>query len=73
MRRNEVVIVHEREELAARELHKLVALLADGSVAAGVDEGQPFNGMREKPQLRLEGFSEPMQLRQPLGNRWGED
>jgi hypothetical protein len=70
MRLNEIVIVDEGDELTAGELHELVSLLADGAVAARIDEGQPFDGMREKPQLRLKGVRESPKAMQPLGDRW---
>ena len=70
---DEIVIVDERHELTAGELHELVALLADGAMAARIDEGQPFDGMREEPQLRLKGIRESPEARQPLGDRWSED
>jgi hypothetical protein len=42
-------------------------------MAAWIDQGEPFDGMRELPQLRLEGIREPPKARQPLGDRWSED
>jgi hypothetical protein len=68
---HEVVIIDEGDELTAGELDEFVALLTDGAVASGIDEGQPFDGVGEKPQLRLEGFRESPKAMQPLGNRWG--
>jgi hypothetical protein len=67
---NEVIVIHEGDELTARELDELIALLADGAVASRVNEGEPFDAVGEKPQLRLEGIREPPKAMQPLGDRW---
>jgi hypothetical protein len=70
---NEIIVVDEGHKLTAGELHKLVTLLADGAVAARIDEGEPFDAVGEKPQLRLEGIRESPEAMQPLGDRWSED
>ena len=60
---NKVVIVHEGHELTAGELDQLVTLLANGATATRIDQGEPFDGMRELPQLRFEGIREPPKAR----------
>ncbi len=73
MRGHEVVVIDEGQELAAGQLHELVALLAHAAMAAGIDEGQPFDGVRIRAQLRFEQLAEAPEAVKPLGNRRRED